>query len=78
MKYEDIINQDKDDNTLVEETAMSYKTVAVSESCLNDKTPYTIAELDARLDQAEKDFEAGRYFSNESVIAELNQFVQAL
>ena len=78
MKYEDIINQDKDNNTLAEDAAIFYKTVGVSESCLNDKTPYTIAELDARLEQAEKDFEAGRYFSNESVIAELNQFVQAL
>lgn len=78
MKYEDIINKDKDNNTFAEDAAISYETVGVSESCLNDKTPYTIAELDARLEQAEKDFESGKYFSNESVIAELNQFVQAL
>ena len=78
MKYEDLINQDKENNTLAEDATVSYKTVNVSESCLNDNTPYTIEELDARLEQAEKDFEAGRYISNESVFAELNQFIQAL
>lgn len=78
MDYEDLINKKTDNNILSEETAISYNTMQVSESCLNDKTPYTIEELDTRLEQAEKDFGAGRYFSNESVIAELNQFIREL
>lgn len=78
MKYDELLNHDDDNITFAKESEFAYKIASVSESCLNDNTPYTIEELDARLEQAEKDFKDGKYFSNESVIAELNQFVQVL
>lgn len=87
MDYKDIIDN-FDSSPQAEESGLLYlesryggMTANVENTRSNSlqyPCSFTEEELDARLDQAEKDFEAGRYFSNESVIAELNQFVQAL
>ena len=44
----------------------------------NDLQPYTIEELDARLEEAEEDFASGRYYTMEEAHREMKRFIASL
>ena len=45
----------------------------------NDRQrPYTIEELDARLEEAENDFARGRYYTREEAHREMRRFIASL
>lgn len=44
----------------------------------NDLRPYTIEELDARLEEAENDFAKGRYYTREEAHREMRRFIASL
>jgi len=44
----------------------------------NDLQPYTIEELDARLEEAENDFAKGRYYTREEAHREMRRFIASL
>lgn len=44
----------------------------------NDLQPYTIEELDARLEEAEEDFAKGRYYTREEAHREMRRFIASL
>lgn len=78
MKNELRIEKEEQLCHLEEQAAVCYTAETVTRISMNNKQPYTIEEIDSRLEQAEEDFEAGRYYSNESVFSELTQFVNSL
>lgn len=54
------------------------KNQVLNDSYFNDLRPYTIEELDARLEEAEDDFAQGRSFSREEAHIEMRKFLASL